>query len=26
MPAFGSKFSVDVINSLVAYVRTLAKK
>ena len=26
MPAFGSKFSPDVINSLVAYIRQLAKK
>jgi mono/diheme cytochrome c family protein len=26
MPAFGSKFSADVINSLVAYIRQLAKK
>jgi mono/diheme cytochrome c family protein len=26
MPAFGSKFSPDVINSLVAYIRTLPKK
>jgi mono/diheme cytochrome c family protein len=26
MPAFGSKFSPDVITSLVAYIRQLAKK
>lgn len=26
MPAFGSKFSPDVIKSLVAYIRQLAKK
>jgi mono/diheme cytochrome c family protein len=26
MPAFGSKFSPDLINSLVAYIRQLAKK
>jgi cytochrome c6 len=26
MPAFGSKFSPDVINSLVAYIRQLPKK
>jgi cytochrome c6 len=26
MPAFGSKLSPDVINSLVAYIRQLAKK
>ena len=26
MPAFGSKFSPDEINSLVAYIRQLAKK
>jgi cytochrome c6 len=26
MPAFGSKFSPDVINSLVAYLRQLPKK
>lgn len=26
MPAFGSKFSPDMINSLVAYIRQLAKK
>lgn len=26
MPAFGSKFSPEVINSLVAYIRQLAKK
>jgi mono/diheme cytochrome c family protein len=26
MPAFGSKFSPDVINSLVAYIRQMAKK
>jgi mono/diheme cytochrome c family protein len=26
MPAFGSKFSPDVINSLVGYIRQLAKK
>ena len=26
MPAFGTKLSPDVINSLVAYVRQLAKK
>lgn len=26
MPAFGSKFSPDVISSLVAYIRQLAKK
>lgn len=26
MPAFGSKFSADVINSLVAYIRQLQKK
>jgi len=26
MPAFGAKFSPDVINSLVAYIRLLAKK
>jgi mono/diheme cytochrome c family protein len=26
MPAFGSKFSPDVIDSLVAYIRQMAKK
>jgi len=26
MPAFGAKFSPDVINSLVAYIRQIAKK
>lgn len=26
MPAFGSKYSPDVISSLVAYIRQLAKK
>lgn len=26
MPAFGGKFSPDMINSLVAYIRQLAKK
>jgi mono/diheme cytochrome c family protein len=26
MPAFGAKFSPDVINSLVAYIRQLSKK
>jgi mono/diheme cytochrome c family protein len=26
MPAFGSKFSPDVINSLVAYIRQMPKK
>jgi cytochrome c6 len=26
MPAFGSKFSPDVVNSLVSYIRQLAKK
>src|SRR5271165_3810514 len=26
MPAFGSKFSPDMIKSLVAYIRSLAKK
>lgn len=26
MPAFGSKLSPDVINSLVAYIRQIAKK
>jgi mono/diheme cytochrome c family protein len=26
MPAFGAKFSPDMINSLVAYIRQLAKK